>query len=73
MWGEEGIKHEKNEETLGRQVENEEEEEALKAAARCSRREQGEQTVVWKEFLVSRYICLRIIFFFALPPHRLQL
>ena len=44
------------------EVRMEEGEERLRGAAGSSRREQGEQTVAWKEVVVSRDFFLRIIF-----------
>ena len=69
MWRNNEIREDTTEEREGRVEESvvevrmeEEEEERLRGAAGLSRREQGEQTVAWKEVVVSRDFFLRIIF-----------
>ena len=68
MWRNNETREDTTEEREGRveesvvEVRMEEEEERLRIAAGSSRREQGEQTVAWKEVVVSRDFFLRIIF-----------
>ena len=65
MWRNNEIREDTTEEREGRVEESVVEvEERLRGAAGSSRREQGEQTVAWKEVVVSEDFFLRIIFYF---------